>query len=345
MDKRRRLDDAWQALDEWTNKRPRLPAVAPLSTRREHCDVCLSPVAYVEDGFQLCSNGECSKLFTDVLDHGAEWRTYGTDEHAHGDPTRCGQPIHGHASFGCRAVALPGSKLNHQMRKVCRFVAWQSACSHQEKTHSRHIQTILSLGTKAGLSRMILDQAVRFLPVLTRDHACFRGYRRDALIAASVYIACRTAGYTRSMKEIATMFELDVALATEGCKNATSILQMREEPLAVEERTYLNTATPAAFLRRYCSQLNLSTVLTNVCLYVAKRIHAFGDMQENTPPSTAAGIVYYVANACRIGVTKDHVHQVSRISEVTIGKCAKKIAELASQRALIPPKILHAYQR
>jgi transcription initiation factor TFIIIB Brf1 subunit/transcription initiation factor TFIIB len=62
---------------------------------------------------------------------------------------------------------------------------------------------------------------------------------------------------------------------------------------------------------------------------------------ENTPNSIAAGIVYYVSIYCNLGISKQNIHFISTISEVTINKCYKKL-EIYHYK-LIPTSILKKY--
>ena len=64
-----------------------------------------------------------------------------------------------------------------------------------------------------------------------RTRKTFRGLNRDGIIAASIYIACRVNNTPRTAKEIATMFHLDDASATKGCKNATLIINELESEM------------------------------------------------------------------------------------------------------------------
>ena len=57
------------------------------------CNSCQKSLYYTESGFLLCSNNKCGRLYTDVIDFGAEWRYYGAEDNNTADPTRCGMPI------------------------------------------------------------------------------------------------------------------------------------------------------------------------------------------------------------------------------------------------------------
>jgi transcription initiation factor TFIIIB Brf1 subunit/transcription initiation factor TFIIB len=68
-------------------------------------------------------------------------------------------------------------------------------------------------------------------------------------------------------------------------------------------------------------------------------------MPENTPHSVAAGIIYFIAQKCNINISKQQINNISKISEVTINKCYKKLEELQNikETSLIPNVILKKY--
>jgi transcription initiation factor TFIIIB Brf1 subunit/transcription initiation factor TFIIB len=64
-------------------------------------------------------------------------------------------------------------------------------------------------------------------------------------------------------------------------------------------------------------------------------------MPENTPHSIAAGVVYFIAQMCKLNVSKRDVKNVSEISEVTINKCFKKLEKIKD--VLMPDVIIQKY--
>ena len=64
-------------------------------------------------------------------------------------------------------------------------------------------------------------------------------------------------------------------------------------------------------------------------------------MPENTPHSIAAGVVYFIAQMCKLNISKKDVKNISEISEVTINKCFKKLEKKTEE--LIPDVILKKY--
>jgi transcription initiation factor TFIIB len=108
------------------------------------------------------------------------------------------------------------------MRKIRRYTEWQSM-PYKEKSQYDEFQRITIIAHNAGIPKIIIDEALRYHKKIS-EHKTFRGLNRDGIIAASIYISCRTNDCPRTAKEIATIFTLDNTSATKGCKNATTIL-------------------------------------------------------------------------------------------------------------------------
>lgn len=310
------------------------------SGQRESCDCCGSRLAITEEGFPTCTNKQCGVIYRDIVDEGAEWRYYGTDDSQSGDPTRCGMPVNPllkESSFGCKVLCTP--RASYEMRKVKRYTEWQSM-PYREKSQYDEFQKINTLANQSGLPKLIIDDAMRYHKEIS-EHKTFRGLNRGGIIAASIYISARLNGFPRTAKEIATIFHLDNTSATRGCKNAVSIVNEIENGRENNEKTALCQTTPIAFIDRYCSRLGINAELTRLCKFIATRIQNKSLIPENTPPSIAAGIIYFVAQVCKVNLSKKAVNNISEISEVTINKCYKKLEEMREQ--LIPKSIANKY--
>jgi transcription initiation factor TFIIB len=160
-------------------------------------------------------------------------------------------------------------------------------------------------------------------------------------MAASIYISCRINNYPRTAKELATIFYLDVTSATQGCKNAQNILNILEKDMDNKDKTMFCKTKPEDFIERYCSKLNVNSELTKLCQFIAMKIEKRNLMPEHTPHSIAAGIVYFIAQLCKLNVSKREVRSISESSEVTINKCCKKLERLTDE--LVPSVILSKY--
>ena len=308
---------------------------------REKCERCEFSLAFSDEGFLTCTNTKCGIIYKDMVDQSAEWRYYGAEDNHSNDPTRCGMPINPllqESSFGCKVLCCGST--SYEMRKIRRYTEWQSM-PYKEKSQYDEFQSITIMSQNAGVPKMIIDDAVRYHKKISEYELTFRGDNRDGILAASIYISCRINNYPRTAKEIATIFHLDVTSATKGCKNAQLIINNLEKDMENNEKTSFCRTKPEAFIERYCSKLNINSELTRVSQFISMKIEKLGLMPENTPHSIAAGVVYFIAQTCKLNISKKDVKNVSEISEVTINKCFKKIEKIKDD--LVPAVILKKY--
>ena len=308
---------------------------------REKCEQCEHSLAFSDEGFLTCTNRKCGIIYKDIVDQSAEWRYYGADDNQNSDPTRCGMPINPllkESSFGCQVVCIGST--SYEMRKIRRYTEWQSM-PYKEKSQYDEFQRITIMSQNAGVPKLIIDDAIRYHKKISEYELTFRGDNRDGILAASIYISCRINNYPRTAKEIASIFHLDVTSATRGCKNALLIINNLEKDLENNEKTSFCRTKPEAFIDRYCSKLNINSELTRLCQFISMKIEKQALMPENTPHSIAAGVVYFIAQTCKLNINKRDVKNVSEISEVTINKCFKKIEKIKDE--LVPAVILKKY--
>ena len=307
---------------------------------REKCDACGEKISLNDDGFQICSSKTCGIIYKDTIDHSAEWRYYGADDNNSQDPTRCGMPINPlleESSYGCK-VLCP-SRSSYEMRKVRRYTEWQSM-PYKEKSQYDEFQLITTMAQNHNIPKIIIDSAIRYHKQISEQRT-FRGLNRHGIIAASIYVSCSINKHPRTAKEIAEIFCLDNTSASKGCKNAMQIINTIERDNFDEDKTSLTQATPELFIERFCSKLNINNELTNLCKFIAKKVEKMAIVPENTPPSIAVGIIYFVCQKCNLNITKKQIYNVTRVSEVTINKCSQKLITYETQ--LIPSVIMKKY--
>jgi transcription initiation factor TFIIB len=334
----------WNSFDE-NIKNPEKPLECLESNVciRDKCDHCMSSLALSEDNFYTCTNRKCGIVYKDIVDQSPEWRYYGADDNQSSDPTRCGMPINPllkESSFGCQILSI--KPVNATMRKIKRYTDWQ-AMPYKEKSIYDDFQRITIMAQNAGISKKIIDDAIIYHKKITEYEQTFRGNNKDGILAASIYISCRINNCPRTAKELAAIFYLNNTDATNGCKNAQSIINILEKDMVLGDKTTFCKTTPLSFIDRYCSKLNINTELTKLCQFIAIKIENMNYMPENTPQSIAAGIVYFIIQLCNLNISKHEVKNVSEISEVTINKCCKKI-ELKTNE-LIPQVIIQKYTK
>lgn len=329
--------DMWSIIDDFKAEAKPLEKVIDKS---HQCKKCNYLMKITEEGFYCCSNNKCGLINTESIDYGAEWRYYGSEDNQGSDPTRCGMPINPmlqESSYGCRVQC--GANSSYEMRKIRRFTEWQSM-PYKEKSLYDDFQIINVYASHAGISKLIIDDAIRYYnKISSSTDKTYRGLNRDGLILSSLYIAFSVNGNPRTSKEIADIFKLDSTSATRGCKNALAILNDLEEYSL--DKTTLNNSTPTSFISRYCSKLGINEELTQLCLFISKIVEKKNLINENTPHSISTGIIYFVCQRCNLNINKRNIHHFSKISEVTINKCFKKLENYES--IFLPKQIKEKY--
>jgi transcription initiation factor TFIIB len=304
------------------------------------CGFCDGILIISEEGFPICSNNSCGIIYKNTLDYSPEWRFYGADDKNANDPTRCGNPINPllvESSFGCKVLC--STKSTYEMRKIRKWTEWQSM-PHKEKSLYDEFQFITIMAQNAGIPKIFIDDAM----VIHKDiseQKMFRGMNRDGIKSASIYISCRLNGCPRTAHEIAEIFKLDKTSATNGCSMAVNILHNIERNYEPSQQTELCSTKPSAFIERYCSKLNMNNELIMLSKFIAKKVEINNIINDNTPHSIAAGIVYFIAQNCNLNVSKLDIKTICGVSEVTINKCFKKLENIKDN--LIPSCILEKY--
>ena len=180
---------------------------------------------------------------------------------------------------------------------------------------------ITEICKKNSLPQVIINEAKSLYKIIS-DTKISRGNNRKGIIAACVYFACKTCNVGRSSKEIANMFEIKVSILTKGCKNFQNIINMSEN------KNRINTAEsviPEDLIDLFCNRLSLTNTDTNNIKNIAKKIQSLNLISDIRPDSFASGCILLYCNYNNIDIQKKQISEISKISEVTINKCFKKL--------------------
>jgi transcription initiation factor TFIIB len=300
--------------------------VLPLSDDTNICVKCNSILyVYESEGVRGCSNPKCALLCSKIIDHGQEWRYFGADDSQTSDPTRCGMPTNTllkESSMGC--TVLNTSHMSYEMKKIKKYAGWQSM-PHNEKILNDDFRHIECMSKISNIPKIIINDAMYIHKKISEHETSFRGSNRDGVLGASIYISCIINNYPRTSTEIAEVFNFDKSSVTKGCKDAIKIINDIDRDLPNEEKISFNDTKPIAFMARFCSKLGMNSNMTKLCEFVSIKIDKLNLMPENVSYSVVAGIIYFVSNVCNLNISKREIFDVTNISEVTIGKCFKKI--------------------
>ena len=297
----------------------------PISDREDCsvCPFCGSIEVLLRDGMFEC--GACHALVDRFLDHSAEWRFYGFEDSKATDPTRCSPPANELIAGGSGTIMTSNGRESYGMRMIRKYQMWNSM-TYRERVLYNIFDTLTVRACQNSIPNSILDEA-KVLYKKATDNRISRGENREALIACSIYVSCKTNKVPRSVKEIADMFHLKLPAMTRGCKLYQEILDV-----------HLQCSKPEDFVNRFCSRLNLDKSAVETCKHVVRKADELSLVCESTPPSVVAGALHMCNVHLRLGIAKKDLCGVCQVSQVTINKCHRKLAPHA--RELFPSHVV-----
>ena len=161
---------------------------------------------------------------------------------------------------------------------------------------------------KSCCAKLGLPQAVEGRAMITFDkfRHTLRGRRLADMVAATLYMACREHGVTRSLKEVVSA----AGANRKGAKRAYTFLH-----------TSMNVALPvqgsAGFATRLASDLELSEKITRKALKILERLEASGRAEGRSPITLAAYAVYAALDGTE-GVTQRMIANSAGVTDVVL---------------------------
>jgi transcription initiation factor TFIIB len=303
------------------------------------CEYCSGSTIHLIDGNWTCAG--CHSVIGRFIDSSAEWRYYGADDARGTDPTRCCPPSNDLLpTLGCIVGKTRTQHSSHnggsgangtddKNRLVQRYQMWNSL-TYRQRTLCGVFDLLSANAAQFGLPSCILEEA-KTLYKKVSDAKISRGENRHALIASSLYMACKSNKVPRSIKEIAAMFDIRVSAMTKGCRLFQQIMHMD-----------LNSSSPVDFVARFCSKLCMSPPHTALTKHVIERTDELAIVCESTPPSVVAGAIHMVSQELGLNINKKDIGDACMISPVTICKCYKRMLPFREQ---LLPEDVHAFLR
>jgi len=315
----------WNVFDECENSLVSPTSSPELNTADDEnfnlkCKYCTS-VEFISVNAELCCK-MCGAI-PDIIPQHTEEKSYAISSSSGGtkNSSRMGMPSN---------PLLPTSSLgssissrghyNRSVQKMCKYHKWNSMPYKERSlwTVYSNIQTRAEMG---GISNLLITDAKSIYKQLS-EVSISRGANRKGLIAACVYISCKRNNVPRSAKEIAKMFDLKVSQLTKGAKKLMNILNANKINI---NNTHREITAPVDFVERFCSELDFNNEYIMLCKQLANRTSNLGIVESNTPPSIASGCIFLLISLLGLNISKKTISQVCKISEVTIGKCYKKL--------------------
>jgi len=220
-----------------------------------------------------------------------------------------------------KETKVPPSVDYGSSRMMQRYQMWNSM-THQERNLYAVFDTLTVNAANHGIPGCILDEA-KSLYKRVSSVRILRGENRGALIACSIYMACKTNDVPRSVKEVASIFGIRTAALTKSCKLFHDVMASN-----------VMASKPIDFIPRFCSKLGLGRDVVLLATHVVGVVEDLSVSCESTPPSLVASVIFMCCTVLDIATCRKKVADACQISHVTISKCHKKL--LPVQDRLIP---------
>ena len=287
------------------------------------CPECGS-TSVVEDitrGEKIC--GSCGLVLSDHrIDTGAEWRAFTTEEAD--SRSRVGAPLRytvhdkGLSTIiDWRDRDTSGRKLTPARRsEIYRLRKWQIR-SRVHSSMDRNLAQAMSELERLA-SQLGLPQPIRELAALLYRKSIIqklvRGRSIEAMVAATLYAACRIRKKPRPLDEVADASRVDK-------KKLGQCYRLLLRNLKIK----IPLSNPIDYIARFASQLELSSPVQLRTVEILNRSRDLGLTIGRDPLGLAAAAIYVASIMLDDRRTQREIAEVARVTEVTVRNRYKEI--------------------
>lgn len=284
----------------------------------EKCKSCGSTKLYLDEakGYVVCQ--DCAVIHKEILNDNPEFNNDMNGKSRYGAPSNYFYP-----------KSALGTKIKSRSFNRITALQRQGQMPYREKSLLCVLNNLQKKCKEHGITQSTIDNAkILYKKVTDCKHTkgsrkgksrIMRCINRKAMIAACVFFGSQFQGDTRSPKEIAEIFSLDVKHVNRGCRKFQDLVDLQTMQFEVM------CSQSSDFIERYCQKLKLNESYIKIAKDVAKNIYKLDLASTHEPPSVAAGSLLLVTTLYRLDLTKKKISEVFGISDVTISKCFRKI--------------------
>ena len=280
--------------------------------------------SFVTDDFkgeQFCS--KCGYVISEKLDAlGPEWRSFQKDGST--NPARTGTPssllMH---DMGLSTIInssnkdASGKPLSIFMKKtIKRLRTWDSRSQTHEPADRNLIQALNELNRlkdKLTISSSVLEKA-SYIYRKALEKKLVRGRSISAMIAASLYAACRDAETPRTLKDITTA-------ANVKRKDISRCYRLLHHELELK----MPVVDPIQCIARISSKLNITEKTKRDAVKILREVQERKESAGKEPMGLAASALYLSCVKNGASITQRGVAEASGVTEVTIRNRCKEL--------------------
>jgi len=271
-------------------------------------------------GEQICSN--CGVVSVQILDSSPEWRAYSSEEES--ERARCGSPItfldpelgfHTQISFPARDAQ--GRQISAEQRSTFRRLSNIDAQTQQSELRNLRIALRELKRIKSQLD--LPDDAAETASLIYRKslkEQLVRGRTIDGMIAASMYLACRKMGLPQTLKDIATVANVQIKEIGRCVRILITELDMKA-----------SQADLPTLVHRLGEELDVTMYTRQVAVEILDEAKQSGLTVGKNPMSIAAAALYIAGVRTGERRTQQQVAIVAKTTPVTIRNRFKELVK------------------
>jgi len=265
-------------------------------------------------GEQFC--GKCGYVISEKVDEsGPEQRSFSTQGGV--DTARTGSPISlTRHDKGLSTVINPanrdatGKPLSSSMKStITRLRTWDNR-SQSQATADRNLRQALGelgrLKDKLAISSSVLEKAA-YIYRKAMDKQLVRGRSISALIAASLYAACRDTETPRTLKDVAEA-------ANVKRKDISRCYRLLHKELELK----MPVVDPIQCIARISSKLKITEKTKRYAVKVLKEVQERKESSGKDPMGLAAAALYFSCVINGASITQRDLAEAANVTEVTI---------------------------
>lgn len=285
--------------------------------------------------------GDCGFVLSDrVVDTRSEWRTFSNDDQNGDDPSRvgdAGNPLLDTENLSTMISYVPenvktGRDLNRAQAK--------SLVDKKDNALLAAFTKISQMCDAIQLPKSVVDIAKEVYKLVYEERQ-LKGKSQESIMAAAIYLGCKMAKLSRSLKEIWALTNVPIKTTGKVFKIVMAILREKShaDPNAysfIRDSEQSILASSDVLIRRFCSHLGLSMDVTNAAESIARKCSEEGILAGRSPITVAATVIYFACLLFDAQVTPAKIGSKTGVSDGTI-KTAFKVA-CKDKDKLVDPK-------
>ncbi len=296
------------------------------------CNFCkTSLIGDIEKGEVVCPT--CGKVGLDhMIDSGPEWKAINSEDKI--KRVRTGAPI----SLALHDFGLTtqigetdsNSSNSYSDKSIQRMKKWQKRI-RTSSSHERGLANVLGKITEFS------DHLT--LPKSTSETAAYiyrsavkvgtaKSKSMNGMAAASIYLACRKCGTSRSMKEIAVVANLPKA-------NVARYYRLIRKEVVKE---YVPVHSLEIFISKLVNIANLNTKIERLAITISSQIQDSSLSSGKSPVGIAAAFVYISSVIVGEKIPQREIAEYADITEVTIRNRTREILNKYKIKQIIKTK-------